>query len=380
MYIAVKGGEAAIDASRRLLTRARRGDPALPALEVAQVRAQLGLAVDRVMAEASLFDPELAALALVQAQGDAIEAAFLLRAYRTTLPRFGASEPLDTDRLRAQRRVSAIFKDLPGGQVLGPTADYTQRLLDFARLRGDSDLVALTEDPTLCALADQAAPATGAQAIDELPNALQALAGEGLVEPCRPAPDDPVPTDITRDPPRYPLSRAGRLQMLARADEGWVLGMGYATQRGYAHSHPFAGDIRQGALSLSVQPDELPFAIEIGEIAVTECQMLNQFVGECRVRRRSSRAATGWCWAMPNARPWPWPWWTARCVHDDFGESPESPPRQHAGICAAAWRRHRSLGLRAAPQAAALRDLRVRTADGAPAARRTGRPRCRRSG
>ena len=32
--------------------------------------------------------------------------------------------------------------------------------------------------------------------------------------------------------------------MLARADEGWVLGMGYSTQRGYAHTHPFAGDIR----------------------------------------------------------------------------------------------------------------------------------------
>ena len=136
MYIAVKGGEAAVAASRALVAAARRGDPAVPPLEVAQVQSQMGLAVSRVMAEASLYDPELAALALVQAQGDTVEAAFLLRAYRTTLPRLAYTEPVDTDAMRAKRRVSAIFKDLPGGQVLGPSYDYTLRLLDFALLRG----------------------------------------------------------------------------------------------------------------------------------------------------------------------------------------------------------------------------------------------------
>jgi alpha-D-ribose 1-methylphosphonate 5-triphosphate synthase subunit PhnI len=34
--------------------------------------------------------------------------------------------------MRVRRRVSATYKDLPGGQVLGPTFDYTHRLLDFA--------------------------------------------------------------------------------------------------------------------------------------------------------------------------------------------------------------------------------------------------------
>ena len=29
------------------------------------------------------------------------------------------------------RRVSATYKDLPGGQVLGPTFDYSHRLIDF---------------------------------------------------------------------------------------------------------------------------------------------------------------------------------------------------------------------------------------------------------
>lgn len=275
MYIAVKGGERAIEASRALLGQARRGDPRVPALGVTQVRQQMGLLVSRVMAEASLFDEELAALAIVQAIGDPIEAAFLLRAYRTTLPRFGYSEPIDTDRMRVARRVSAIFKDLPGGQVLGPTFDYTQRLLDFGLLRRDAVAEPTETRPRAAAVladADSALPRP-------LPNALKTLADEGLVEACRPSAGDPVPPDITRDPPRYPLPRSGRLQMLARADEGWVLGMGYATQRGYAHTHPFAGDIRIGHVALELVPDELDFAIEIGEIEVTECQMVNQFVG-----------------------------------------------------------------------------------------------------
>ena len=84
------------------------------------------------MAEGSLYDRELAALAVKQAQGDLIEAAFLLRAYRTTLPRFAHSRPVDTAAMLVRRRISAVFKDLPGGQVLGPTYDYTHRLLDFA--------------------------------------------------------------------------------------------------------------------------------------------------------------------------------------------------------------------------------------------------------
>ena len=67
-----------------------------------------------------------------QGRGDMVEAVFLLRAYRTTLPRFGYAEPIDTGRMAVLRRISATFKDIPGGQVLGPTFDYTHRLLDFA--------------------------------------------------------------------------------------------------------------------------------------------------------------------------------------------------------------------------------------------------------
>ena len=131
-YVAVKGGERAIDAAHAWLAQDRRGDPAVAGVTLDQIQQQLGRAVDRVMAEGACYDPGLAALAIKQSQGDIIEAAFLLRAYRTTLPRFGASLPVDTDAMRVRRRISATYKDLPGGQILGPTYDYTQRLLDFS--------------------------------------------------------------------------------------------------------------------------------------------------------------------------------------------------------------------------------------------------------
>jgi alpha-D-ribose 1-methylphosphonate 5-triphosphate synthase subunit PhnI len=130
MYVAVKGGERAIENAHALLASVRRGDPSVPELGLDQISEQLALGVDRVMSEGSLYDRELAALAIKQARGDLIEAIFLVRAYRTTLPRFGTSAPIDTAAMDIQRRISATFKDLPGGQVLGPTFDYTHRLLD----------------------------------------------------------------------------------------------------------------------------------------------------------------------------------------------------------------------------------------------------------
>src|SRR6202158_192214 len=130
MYVAVKGGERAIENAHRLLAHERRGDRDVPEVSLDQISEQLSLGVDRVMTEGSLYDRELAALAIKQARGDLIEAIFLIRAFRTTLPRFGASEPVDTATMDVRRRISATFKDVPGGQILGPTFDYTHRLLD----------------------------------------------------------------------------------------------------------------------------------------------------------------------------------------------------------------------------------------------------------
>ena len=271
MYVAVKGGTAAIENSWRLLAAQRRGDATLPELSVAQIRSQLSLAVDRVMTEGSLYDPELAALAIKQASGDLIEAIFLLRAYRTTLPRFGYSQPLDTAQMLLTRRVSATFKEVPGGQVLGATYDYTQRLLDFALLaEGGSD----AQQPV--------SPAAGQTLPPSMPRINELMAREGLIETPQ-ALAESEPGDLTREPLMFPADRRLRLQALARGDEGWLLALGYSTQRGYANAHPFAGEIRRGAVSVNVVADELGFEIDIGEVEVTECQMINQFAGNREV-------------------------------------------------------------------------------------------------
>ena len=271
-YVAVKGGEQAIDNAHSWLAEERRGDPASPVLSVGQIEQQLGRAVDRVMAEGSLYDRQLAALAIKQAQGDLIEAAFLLRAYRTTLPRFAYSAPVETATMQIERRVSAVFKDLPGGQVLGPTYDYTHRLLDFTLLRDDS-----------------VASGVGSKAPDlqAMPRVSDILGGEGLLE--ADVASDREPGDLTRDPLTFPAQRDVRLQALARGDEGFVLGLGYSTQRGYGGSHPFAGEIRMGQVSVEIEPAELGFSIDIGDLVLTECQMVNQFKGSKSVPPQFTR-------------------------------------------------------------------------------------------
>ncbi|TCL01113.1 alpha-D-ribose 1-methylphosphonate 5-triphosphate synthase subunit PhnI [Shimia isoporae] len=261
MYVAVKGGERAIDNAHAWLAEERRGDPDVPEMSVAQIREQLSLAVTRVMAEGSLYDPDLAALAIKQARGDLIEAIFLIRAYRTTLPRFGATTPVDTETMACDRRISATFKDAPGGQVLGPTFDYTHRLLDFA-------LAAEGEPPKV---------ALGAPRTEPTPHITEFLNQEGLIQ--TEAVSDEVPGDLTREPLELPSTRPLRLQALTRGDEGFVLSMAYSTQRGYARNHAFVGELRIGKVAVEMDIPELGFAIDVGEIELTECETVNQFQG-----------------------------------------------------------------------------------------------------
>lgn len=261
MYVAVKGGERAIDNAHEWLAEERRGNTDVPELSIAQIREQMSLAVNRVMAEGSLFDPDLAALAIKQARGDLIEAIFLIRAYRTTLPRIGHSNPVETDAMLCDRRISATFKDAPGGQVLGPTFDYTHRLLDFK----------------LAAEGAQPQAPEGEAAEGDMPRITDFLNRDGLIQTEERR--DDTPPDMTRTPMAYPANRALRLQALTRGDEGFVLGMAYSTQRGYGRNHPFVGELRIGTVPVEMDIPELGFAIEIGEVTLTECETVNQFAG-----------------------------------------------------------------------------------------------------
>jgi alpha-D-ribose 1-methylphosphonate 5-triphosphate synthase subunit PhnI len=270
MYVAAKGGEKAIENAHRLLAHERRGDPAVPELSLDQIKEQLTLAVDRVMSEGSLYDRDLAACAIKQARGDLIEAIFLVRAFRATLPRFGGSEPINTAAMAVSRRISAAFKDLPGGQVLGPTFDYTHRLIET------SVEAARASEP------ERAPP------LSAMPRVTDLLCADGLIE-TSPLPVDGRIGDLTHAALNFPADRDLRLQNLARGDEGFLLALGYSTQRGYGRTHPFAGEIRLGAVEVELAPAEVDFSVPLGTITVTECQMINQFRGSATEAPRFTR-------------------------------------------------------------------------------------------
>ena len=164
--------------------------------------------------------------------GDLVEAAFLLRAYRTTLARFGSSQPVDTTRMWIQRRISSTFKDIPGGQVLGPTFDYVHRLLEF-------DLAQTTEEIPKAPLSDTPVD-------NQAPKVMGLLERDDLVAPEEPGADGAPVGDLTREPLEFPAPRDVRLQNLARGDEGFLLAMAYSTQRGYGANHPFVAECRMG--------------------------------------------------------------------------------------------------------------------------------------
>ena len=278
-YVAVKGGEKAIQNAEALLQAMRRGDKNIPELSLVQIKQQLALAVNRVMAEGSLYDEDLAALAIKQSWGDLVEAIFLLRAYRTTLPRFYYSKPLDTEKMQVQRRISSIFKDVPGGQKLGVTYDYIHRLLDFKLAAEDNEYHA-PQKTYIEANCDS--PCSPSRAIDTLDR-------EQLIQPENSTDTNKEPFDITRQSLNTPTDRDARLQNLARADEGYLLGLAYSTQRGYGKNHPFAGEIRVGAVEVIIEPEELGFEIAIADIQVTEVQMVNQFKGSKKLPPQFTR-------------------------------------------------------------------------------------------
>lgn len=297
MYVAVKGGERAIENAHRLLASARRGDQSVPEISLDQISEQLGLAVDRVMSEGSLYDRELASLAIKQARGDLIEAIFLVRAFRATLPRFGATEPVETGAMRVRRRVSSTFKDIPGGQILGPTFDYTHRLLD----------------PSLAEGFVPEAPATAEASTVPTPRVTDILGRDGLIESSPQAEEGASVGDLTREPLNFPADRDLRLQNLARGDEGFLLAMGYSTQRGYGRNHPFAGEIRFGEVEVEFSAEDVASPFRSARSSSPSVRWSTSSRAP-RPKRRASPAAMALPSARANARPCRWRWSTARCA------------------------------------------------------------------
>jgi len=273
-YVAVKGGTEAIEhAIERLkYERIRQGT----ILDVQHIEHGLRGLIDQVMSESSLYDETLAALAIKQSEGNPEEAVFLLRAYRSTLPRKHYSRVATTAQMDVERRISAAFKDIPGGQLLGATVDYMHRLLDFSLLEESLPELARWREQF-----EQQSSATAANAsefaLHQLPRVIDLLRKEGLMASFPEHLGEP--DDVTRESLQFPSTRSQRLQVLTRGQTGAVTALGYAVLRGYGALHPAVGELRVGQVPITINHPLDPAGEEedayyIGDIKLTEAEML----------------------------------------------------------------------------------------------------------
>lgn len=268
-YVAVKGGTQAIEASieKWKYDRMKHGR----VLEVETILATMKALVDQVMSESSLYAPELAALAIKQAEGSMEEAVFILRAHRSTLPRLYYSETVETEDMRVARRISASFKDIPGGQILGATTDYTHRLMDFDLLHETKEKLAQANHEYEA----QHITNSETEPIPTYPKVVDYLRNEGLFQPYQQ--DNREPFDITKQSIQFPAPRSARLQTLTRGQTGAVTALGYASLRGYGQVHPTVGEVRVGHVPITIaHPNDESADPEdsyyIGDIELTEVE------------------------------------------------------------------------------------------------------------
>jgi len=268
-YSAAKGGLDAILAAEELM-RAKRDGGTSPPLGIDQVTERLNLAVDRVMGEAGLWAPQLAALALRQAEGDLIEAAHLLRAYRSTKMRLAQPVTVHADELEILRRIVPAYRVPPGPQLLGRTLDYVGRLLDV----GSGPPAPAAPEP---AAAEPPAPVHDGRHPGRL---LDLLRSQGMIRDRR-RDDDPEPHDVTRDPVRPGAPRSARLSVMARAETGALVNLWYRNilgPDGYIHEVTL-GEVRHGRLPVRVTHPVTGQPVCLGSVRVTEVEAIEDLDG-----------------------------------------------------------------------------------------------------
>ena len=263
-YAAVKGGLEAIRAAEDLVLRKRIEGDSQP-LETDQIRDRLRLAVDRVQGEGGLWAPDLAARAIRQTEGDLIEAALLLRSYRSTLPRFAYTQPADVRQMEVIRRIVPAFREPPGEQLLGRTLDYTQRLIDF----GNGALP--TDGNPDAAAADSPSSMTG-----PLTGRLTDLLRDRGLLATRSADLDAEPQDVTREPLSVPARRSARLATLARGETGALVNLWYQGILGdrKGAEDVTLGEVRTGRLPVTVTHPRTGGAVTLGQVEVTEIEAM----------------------------------------------------------------------------------------------------------
>jgi len=269
-YVAIKGGGLAIQGAESLLEylRTEQGESGLP-LDLQTIQSQLRFLHSKVMSEGGLYHPELAALAIKQFMGDSLEASFALRAYRSTKPRLCETPLLDSCKMRLVRRISSAFKDIPGGQMLGASTDFSLRLLRM-------DLLDESKEHFQKTAAKWLGNSNSDNIPDTFPKVLDYLREEGLL----PAVNQNLNLeafDITREPLIFPVPRSAALATMSRAETGSLLGIAYSNMRGYGDVHPTVAEMRVGYLPIMLPHLITGELIEAGEVMITECEVVAMY-------------------------------------------------------------------------------------------------------
>jgi alpha-D-ribose 1-methylphosphonate 5-triphosphate synthase subunit PhnI len=274
-YAGARGGMQAILAAEDLVRRARDHAP-VPWATTEQITGRFRFAVDRVMGEGALYDEDVAAAALRQAEGDLQESAHLVRAHRSTLPRLAVSEPVDPDEMVIMRRIVAAFREPDGPQLLGRTTDYTRRLLDKPTVPPTSP-TGDTPEPPQPRTEDQRSPRRFLDLLRELDLAVDHRGG-----------DDPEPVDISRVPARPPAPRSAVLASMARAETGALVALWYRSILGPdGDIHEITlGEVRHGRVPLKVKHPHTGDPVTVGWFRVTEAEAIEDLDGPDEDRSR----------------------------------------------------------------------------------------------
>ena len=271
-YVAIKGGEQAIDGAAQLTEylRTAQGEKGSP-VSLEDIKHQFRQLHNRILSEGGLYHPDLAALALKQSLGDPLEASFALRAYRSTKPRHLETEALDSGTMRIIRRISSAFKDIPGGQRLGSTPDFALRLLRFELMNESPEAFRESARRWLSKLPDTVATDTFTKVLDS-------LRAEGLLPELAGGCENAF--DVSREPLIFPVPRSAALHTMARGETGSMLMIAYSNMRGYGDVHPTIGELRVGYLPVTLPHPVTGEAQEIGEVLMTECEVIAMYQGD----------------------------------------------------------------------------------------------------
>lgn len=251
-YVAIKGGEEAIKNS---LAFYEEEINSYQNINLSFVENSLRYGIDKVMSEGSLYAKKLASLAILKSGGDLLNASFFLRAHRSSCARVGIAKTIYTDDMRIVRRISSAFKDINGGQILGPSNDYEVKLI-LKKTRNKTVWEDYKEEDVL------------------VESALKPLRDANMVKTL---PKDENISDITRIFPSAPYPRSAVMQIMARGESGSMLGFAYTSMRGYGDIHPTIGDLRLGNCEVKFTHPFTKNEVKIGEIDMTACEVAATF-------------------------------------------------------------------------------------------------------